>query len=122
MLQVGDWATVAGLERGRACIAQYEPAVEEECGQMLDRVGEGGFQQQDIQQVPPFCTVLLCTVLQALVCWENCNLHTIAEKCSVIEDLSLAWLCMLGHRYSNPANQVTSLQLGHFPDCLVQDI
>merc|ERR1719427_945330 len=82
--KVGDWATVAGLERGRACIAQYEPAVEEECGQMLDRVGEGGFQQQDIQQ--------------ALVCWENCNLHTIAEKCSVIEDHSLAWLCMLGHR------------------------
>merc|ERR1719466_449840 len=35
--KVGDWATVAGLERGRACIAQYEPAVEEECGQMLDR-------------------------------------------------------------------------------------
>merc|ERR1719427_1218860 len=40
--KVGDWATVAGLERGRACIAQYEPAVEEECGQMLDRVGETG--------------------------------------------------------------------------------
>ena len=59
MLQVGDWATVAGLERGRDCIAQYEPAVEEECGQLLDRVGEGGFQQLDIQQVP-HCTVLYC--------------------------------------------------------------
>ena len=83
---VGDWFTTDGLQRGMACLEEFEPKTLESCGEMLNKLPESNFDLSEARKIQ--------------VCWENVHLRTIGEKClkgGAGKDMVLASLCVMNH-------------------------
>merc|ERR1712013_813795 len=83
---VGDWFTTDGLQRGMACLEEFEPKTLESCGEMLNKLPESNFDLSEARKIQ--------------VCWESVHLRTIGEKClkgGAEKDMVLASLCVLNH-------------------------
>merc|ERR1712243_28259 len=83
---VGDWFTTDGLQRGMACLEEFEPETLESCGEMLNKLPESNFDLSEARKIQ--------------VCWENVHLRTIGEKClkgGAGKDMVLATLCVMNH-------------------------
>merc|ERR1711909_115852 len=64
---VGNWFTTDGLQRGMACLEEFEPKTIESCGEMMNKLPENNFDLTEAQKIQ--------------VCWENVHLRNIGEKC-----------------------------------------
>merc|ERR1719315_848596 len=87
---VGDWMTTDGLERGMACLEEFEPATIKSCGEMLNELPKKNFGEKCLNG----------TAGKIQVCWENVHLRNIGEKClndTAGKDMVLASLCMINH-------------------------
>merc|ERR1712168_1363229 len=83
---VGNWFTTDGLERGMACLEEFEPKTLESCGEMMNKLPENNFDLREAQKIQ--------------VCWENVHLRNIGEKClkgGAGKDMVLASLCVMNH-------------------------
>ena len=83
---VGDWLTPEGLERGMACLEEFEPQTIESCGEMMNKLPESNFDQEAAHKIQ--------------LCWEDVHLRSIGEKCMKSpagKDMVLASLCVMNH-------------------------
>merc|ERR1719312_634410 len=83
---VGNWLTKEGLERGKACLQEFEPGTIAACGELMDKMVEQEFDFGEVDK--------------ALGCWEQIHRKSIGEKCLKStggEDMVTAGLCVMEH-------------------------